>query len=113
MTLKFYVAGQADSIGYATAERMADIVNVALENVSSVSTPFKAGTPWKNEATRLTQTYGFPVSSNVVVWNECGRLIGDEHAFQSLVKHKYGLEIDLSESQLIQYAAENDRQSRQ
>ncbi|KAL3673545.1 hypothetical protein V7S43_001251 [Phytophthora oleae] len=76
---------------------------------------------WPNDAAELMRVYGFnlPTSSNlvisdVVIWTDTGRLLcSDVDEFSTFVGRNYGVQLDLTEAEVLLYIKANVEELRQ
>uniref|UniRef100_K3W783 Uncharacterized protein n=1 Tax=Globisporangium ultimum (strain ATCC 200006 / CBS 805.95 / DAOM BR144) TaxID=431595 RepID=K3W783_GLOUD len=110
----YNLAGRVNSEEYAICERLLDILAVTLPDFSVTKTPFRQDR-WPVEAAELTRIYGFrvPTSSHlvicdVIVWAGTGRLLcTDVDAFSTFVQRHYGVQLDLSDAEVILHIKAN------
>ncbi|KAG1703032.1 hypothetical protein DVH05_007945 [Phytophthora capsici] len=103
--------------GYDNAK---DILAATLPDCQITKSPSRAER-WPNDAAELMRIYGFnlPTSSNlvisdVVIWNDTGRLLcSDVDEFSTFVGHNYGIQLDLTEAEVLMYIKANVEELRQ
>jgi nicotinamidase-related amidase len=117
----YVIAGAADSLEYARAERVADLVASKLAGRVDVVKLRKPAAAWPAARERIRATVGVGASSSAlqqpVIFTREGRYIGDGDAFEELCRSTYGVTLDLADAELgdcvKQNIAESQRQARQ
>ncbi|POM67639.1 Cell division protein ftsZ, partial [Phytophthora palmivora] len=110
----YTLAGRVNSEEYAICDRLLDILAVTLPDCHVTKLPSKTD-HWPNDAAELMRLYGFnlPTSSNlvisdVVIWTDTGRLLcSDVDAFSTFVGRNYGIQLDLTEAEVLLYIKAN------
>ncbi|KAG6973692.1 hypothetical protein JG687_00000755 [Phytophthora cactorum] len=98
-----------------TEPEVQDILATTLPDCQVTKLPSKADR-WPSDAAELMRRYGFnlPTSSklvisDVVIWTDTGRLLcSDVDAFSTFVGRNYGIQLDLTEAEVLLYIKAND-----
>ncbi|KAL8008400.1 putative Zinc finger, CCCH-type, SANT/Myb domain, Zinc finger, CHY-type [Plasmopara halstedii] len=112
--VRYILAGRVDSEEYAICDRLLDMLTVTLPDCQVTKLPSKAD-HWTNDATELVRLYGFRmhttskvIVSDVIIWTDTGRLLcSDADTFRTFVKQNYGIQLDLSEAEVLEYIKVN------
>lgn len=116
----FTLAGRVSSEEYAICDRLLDILVATLPDCKVTKLPSRSDR-WSADAAELMRLYGFnlPTSSNlvisdVVIWTDTGRLLcSDVDAFSTFVGRQYGVQLDLTEAEVLLYIKANVEEQRQ
>ncbi|TYZ59663.1 hypothetical protein PybrP1_005456 [[Pythium] brassicae (nom. inval.)] len=108
------LAGRVNSEEYAICERLLDILSVTLPDFTASKTSYRQD-KWPSEAAELSRVYGFRVPTSahlviceVIVWFDTGRLLcTDVDAFSTFVERQYGVQLDLSDAEVMIYIKAN------
>ncbi|KAK1948238.1 Cell division protein FtsZ [Phytophthora citrophthora] len=112
--VRYTLAGRVNSEEYAICDRLLDILEATLPDCQVTKRPSRAD-HWPNDAAELMRVYGFnlPTSSKLVIsdvaiWNDTGRLLcSDVDEFSTFVGRKYGIQLDLTEAEVLLYIKTN------
>ncbi|RLN58010.1 hypothetical protein BBP00_00007228 [Phytophthora kernoviae] len=104
----YTLAGRVSSEEYAICDRLLDILAATLPDCKVTKLPSKADR-WCSDAAELMRLHGFnlPTSSNLVIsdvaiWTDTGRLLcSDVDAFSTFVGRNYGVQLDLTEAEVL------------
>ncbi|KAG7400261.1 hypothetical protein PHYBOEH_006398 [Phytophthora boehmeriae] len=104
----FTLAGRVNSEEYAICDRLLDILAATLPDCKATKLPSKAD-----------RCFNLPTSSNLVIsdvaiWTDTGRLLcSDVDAFSTFVGRNYGIQLDLTEAEVLLYIKANVEELRQ
>ncbi|KAG7393561.1 hypothetical protein PHYPSEUDO_007398 [Phytophthora pseudosyringae] len=104
----YTLAGRVSSEEYAICDRLL----ATLPNCQVTKLPSKTER-WPNDAAELMRFFNLPTSSNlvisdVVIWTDTGRLLcSDVDAFSTFVGRNYGIQLDLTEAEVLLYIKAN------
>ncbi|GLD91721.1 hypothetical protein PINS_up000254 [Pythium insidiosum] len=112
--VKYLLAGRVNSEEYTICERLLDILHATLPDFQVTKTPHRPES-WPTEAAELVRLYGFQVPRasqqiicDVIVWTDAARLVAtDADAFSTIALATYGVQLDLSDSELMLYTKAN------
>ncbi|KAJ0411510.1 hypothetical protein ATCC90586_001105 [Pythium insidiosum] len=118
--VKYFLAGRVNSEEYTICERLLDILQATLPDFQVAKTPYRPET-WPAEAAELVRLYGFKcprasqqIICDVIVWTDAARLVAtDADAFSTIALATYGVQLDLSDSELMLYTKANVDELRQ
>ncbi|KAE9037560.1 hypothetical protein PR001_g6123 [Phytophthora rubi] len=110
----YTLAGRVSSEEYAICDRLLDIMAAILPDCQITKLPSRTDR-WPNDAAKLMRLYGFnlPTSSNLVIsdvaiWTDTGRLLcSDVDTFSTFVGRNYGVQLDLTEAEVLLYIKAN------
>eukprot|EP00455_Lapot_gusevi_P002705 TRINITY_DN11111_c0_g1_i1.p1 TRINITY_DN11111_c0_g1~~TRINITY_DN11111_c0_g1_i1.p1 ORF type:complete len:120 (-),score=7.66 TRINITY_DN11111_c0_g1_i1:213-572(-) len=107
----YRIVGKADSLQFALAEKIGFTLENALPD-RHIEMEMVDPDQWEAELNQLQNSYGFRVPNHtevVVINHGTGRFVGDLLQFQREVDVKYGLSLQLSDSELAVMANQNYR----